>query len=219
MLFTAFTKAFLQLGDPAIRRVLWRCLLLTLVLFAGLWWGVGHILTKTALLEIGWLDTVIRFLGGAATLVLTWLLFPAVATGIAGVFLEDVAAAVEKKHYPALPAAPGEPFGSMILSTLGFLAQLLIFNGIILIFIFIPPVFPFVFYAVNGYLLGREYFELTALRRLDRTEARALWQKKRWRFILSGMAIAFLLTIPLVNLLTPIIATMAMVHLFEAWRP
>ena len=107
----------------------------------------------------------------------------------------------------------------MILSTLGFLAQLLIFNGIILIFIFIPPVFPFVFYAVNGYLLGREYYELIALRRLDRTEARALWQKKRWRFILSGMAIAFLLTIPLINLLTPIIATMVMVHLYEAWRP
>ena len=71
---------------------------------------------------------------------------------------------------------------------------------------------------MNGYLLGREYYDLIALRRLDRIEARALWQKKRWRFFLSGMTIAFLLTVPIVNLLTPIIATAATVHLFEAWR-
>lgn len=218
-MFSAFAKAFRQLNDPAIRRVLWLCLFSALVLFAGLWWGIGHILTQTALFEIAWIDTVVRFLGGAATLVLTWLLFPAVASGIAGFFLEEVAAAVEHKHYPGLAPASEETLGSIILTTLGFLARLLIFNGIILIFIFIPPVFPFVFYAVNGYLLGREYYDLIALRRLDRIEARSLWQKKRWRFFLPGIAIAFLLTIPIVNLLTPIIATAAMVHLFEAWRP
>jgi uncharacterized protein involved in cysteine biosynthesis len=214
----AFSKAFAQLGDPAIRRILWLVLAATSVLFAALWWGIGYALAHSRLFDIGWLDSAVRLLGGAAALIFTWLLFPAVATGFVGLFLEAVAKAVEHRHYPGLPPAPGEPLGQTILTAVRFLAVLIFVNGIILVFMIVPPVFPFVFYAANGYLLGREYYELVALRRLDRTEARRLWRKKRWRFFLSGVTIAFLLTVPVVNLLTPIIAAAAMVHLFEAGR-
>ena len=216
ILFSSIKKAFQQLGDPAIRRVLWICLFTTLVVFAGLWVGFSYTL---GLMGAGWMGPVVKFLGSAAVLILSWLIFPTVAIGITRFFLDDVIEAVEQKHYPALAPADGEQFGSMILTSLSFLAQLVIFNVIILIFIFIPPLFPFVFYAVNGYLLGREFFELVALRRLDRSETRALWQKRRWRFFLPGVAIAFLLTVPIVNLLTPVIAAATMVHLFEASRP
>ncbi|MEQ8193967.1 MAG: EI24 domain-containing protein, partial [Rhodospirillales bacterium] len=205
----AFSKAFVQLGDPAIRRVLWLVLAAATAVFALLWWGIGYALAHTQLFDIGWIDTVVRLLGGAAALVLTWLLFPAVATGIAGFFLEAVAGAVERRFYPALPPAPGESLGQTILTALRFLAVLIVVNGVILVFMIVPPVFPFVFYAANGYLLGREYYELVALRRLEKPEARRLWREKRWRFILSGVTIAFLLTVPVVNLLTPIIATAA----------
>jgi uncharacterized protein involved in cysteine biosynthesis len=75
-----------------------------------------------------------------------------------------------------------------------------------------------VFYAVNGYLLGREYFELVALRRVDATEAEAMRSRFRGRMFLAGLVTAFLLTVPFVNLVAPIIGTAAMVHLFEAWR-
>lgn len=164
------------------------------------------------------MNSLVHFLGSAAVIILTWLLFPTVAITISRFFLDEVADAVERMHYPDLPPAKGESLGSTILTSLSFLAQLLIFNGIILIFIFIPPFFPFVFYAVNGYLLGREFFELIALRRLDRREVRSLWQKQRWRYFIPGVVIAFLLTVPIVNLLTPIVAAAVMVHLFEAWR-
>jgi CysZ protein len=184
--------------------------------FASLWVCLSYGLSQ---IETGWLGPVINFLGSTAVIILTWLLFPGVVIGIMRLLLDDVVEAVERKHYPALPPAKGEAIGSMILTSLSFLAQLLIFNAIIFIFIFIPPLFPFVFYAVNGYLLGREFFELIALRRLDRSETRALWQKLRWRFFLPGAVVAFLLTVPIVNLLMPIIAVATMVHLFEAWRP
>lgn len=185
-------------------------------MFASLWVCLSYGLSQ---IETGWLGPVINFLGSAAVIILTWLLFPGVVIGIMRLLLDDVVEAVERKHYPALPPAKGESIGSIILTSLSFLAQLLIFNAIILIFIFIPPLFPFVFYAVNGYILGHEFFELIALRRLDRSETRALWQKLRWRFFLPGAVVAFLLTVPIVNLLMPIIAVATMVHLFEAWRP
>ena len=35
---------------------------------------------------------------------------------------------------------------------------------------------------------------------------------------MAGMIVALLLTIPGVNLLAPVVATAAMVHLFEAWE-
>ena len=185
-------------------------------MFASLWVCLSYGLSQ---IETGWLGPVINFLGSTAVIILTWLLFPGVVIGIMRLLLDDVVEAVERKHYPALPPAKGEAIGSMILTSLSFLAQLLIFNAIIFIFIFIPPLFPFVFYAVNGYLLGREFFELIALRRLNRSKTRVLWQKLRWRFFLPGAVVAFLLTVPIVNLLMPIIAVATMVHLFEAWRP
>ena len=87
-----------------------------------------------------------------------------------------------------------------------------------LAFLIIPPLFPFVFYSVNGYLLSREYFEMVALRRIGAAEARALRRAHRGRLFLSGVLITFMLTVPVVNMLTPIVATAVMVHLFEGWR-
>ncbi len=91
-------------------------------------------------------------------------------------------------------------------------------NLVILIFLLFPPVFPFVFFGVNGYLMGREYFELVALRRLQPAEAKALRKRHQGTLFAAGVIAAFVLTVPFVNLLAPIIATAAMVHLLEGWR-
>jgi len=196
--------------------VIWICLFTTLAVFASLWVCLSYGLSQ---IESDFLAPVVSFLGGAAAFILTWMLFPSVVVAIMRFLLDDVVDAVERKYYPNLAPASGESIGSMILTSLSFLVQLVFFNVVILIFIFVPPLFPFVFYAVNGYLLGREFFEMIALRRLDRSETRALWQRLRWRFFLPGAVVAFLLTVPVVNLLTPIIAAATTVHLFEAWRP
>jgi uncharacterized protein involved in cysteine biosynthesis len=75
-----------------------------------------------------------------------------------------------------------------------------------------------VFFTLNGYLLGREYFELVAQRRMTAVEAKALRRTRRARVFLAGVVVAFLLTIPLVNLITPIIATAFMLHIYEGMR-
>ena len=77
-MLAAFLKAVKQLGDPAIRRVLWISLGLSLLVFLLLWTGVGYLLSRTSFFQIGWIDTAVDVLGGFATLALSWLLFPAV---------------------------------------------------------------------------------------------------------------------------------------------
>lgn len=214
----AFAKAVGQFGDPAIRRIVWVSIGISVCVFIVLWMVVGFLLTSSALFSIGWLDTAVDVLGGLATLVLTWLFFPAFVSGSIGLLLDRVANAVERRHYPQLPPAREAPISEVIVTTVKFLAILIALNLVVLVFLAFPPVFPFVFYAVNGYLLGREYFELVALRRVGATELESLRGKFRGRMFLAGLATAILLTVPFVNLVAPIIGTSAMVHLFEAWR-
>lgn len=217
-MLAAFVKAIEQLGDPAIRRVLWISVGLSVLVFALVWTGVGYLLTQTTFFQIGWLDTAIDVLGGFATLAVSWLLFPAVVSTTTGFFLEGVADAVERRHYPNLPPVRSQPLEEAVASAVKFFGLMLLLNLILLLFLLIPPVFPFVFYGVNGYLLGREYFELVAARRLDPVEARSLRRRHGRTLFIAGVLIAFLLTIPFVNLVAPVVGTAAMLHLFETIR-
>ena len=217
-MLSSYIKALDQLSDPAIRRVLWVSIAIAAAVFAVLWGVIDYLLANTALFETGWLEWASDALGYVATLALTWFLFPGVVSAAVGVLLEAVAAAVEARHYAHLAPAPGLPLGQSVLGAVRFLAALIAVNVLILPFLLIAPVFPFVFYAANGYLLGREYFELVALRRVGQKEARALRKANRGRLFVFGAVTAFLLTVPVINLLTPVVACAAMVHLFEAWR-
>jgi uncharacterized protein involved in cysteine biosynthesis len=217
-LIGAFAKAVGQFGDPAIRRIVWISIGISLGVFVVLWIVAGFLLTSNAFFEVPWQETAADVGGWLLTLLITWLFFPAVVSGSIGLLLDRVANAVERRHYPRLPPVRDAPATEVIVTTVKFLAILIFLNLVVLVFLAFPPVFPFVFYAVNGYLLGREYFELVALRRVDAAELESLRGKFRGRMFLAGLVTAFLLTVPFVNLVAPIIGTAAMVHLFEAWR-
>jgi len=214
----AIAKGISQLNDRATRKILWICIAVAIVVFILLWSTVGFLLTHTTLFQIGWLETAVDVLGGLATLVLTWFLFPGVLSAVVGLFLENIADCVEAAHYPALEKTDGQPLAQSILSSVKFLAVFVILNILMLPFLLFGPVFPFVFYAVNGYLLSREYFELVALRRLSPVEVSDMRRVYRGRLFVTGVVIAFFMTLPIINLVTPVIATAAMVHLFQSWR-
>lgn len=211
----AFARALSQLTDSALRRVVWRGLVVAGLVFASLWLGVGVLLSHTTLFETGWLDTAVDVLGGGATLVLTVLLFPAVVTAVLGLFLDDAAAAVERRHYPLAGPPRRQSVEETIIGSLKFLAVMVGLNLFAFLFLLVPPVFPFVFYAANGYLLGREYFEVVALRRNEPSVVALLRRRHKGQLFLAGVIIAFLLTLPLVNLLAPVIGIAAMVHLYH----
>ncbi len=234
-MFAALAKSFSQTWDPAFRRTLAISVAVSLAVFVLLWalawWGLsaaGAALSAwlgAREADSWWIEVLQWVLGGGAVvgvLVVSFFLFPAVMVLVMSPLLEDIAGAVEARHYPGLPAARAQPWGEVIAGALGFIAISLALNILALPFylllLFLPPFNLFVFYLLNGYLLGREYFEIVAVRRLDMATARRLRRTYRGRVFMAGVVIALLLTVPLVNLITPIVATAFMLHVFEGLR-
>lgn len=220
-IISAYFKAFGQLSDPKTRSVIWASIGWSVAIFAGLFVALIIVLKVTTFVAIGPLEMlfdVVSFLGAP---VLTWLLFPAVVTAIGSLMLDKVVDAVEERHYPGRPMAAGLTFAEGIGPALKFLGVTVGLNILILpLFLVFPlwPFIPFIYLALNGYLLSREYFELVALRRLSTPDANLM--RLRWRvpLFIAGVGFAFMLTVPILNLIAPVVATAAMVHLFEAWR-
>lgn len=221
-MFNALGMAIGQLADPRLRRPIWLTLATSLAVVAALVAASWLLLARLSLVGIGWVDAAIDLLAGAGVLVVAWLLFPATISVVVGLFLDQVAAAVERRYYPDLPPPRSQPVVEQAMGGLRFALVALGLNllalPLYLAGIFLPPLNLFVFYGLNGYLLGREFYELVALRRFDQRQVRTLRRAHGGRSFLAGVVIAFLLTVPFVNLIAPVIATAFMVHLFEAWR-
>ena len=217
-MITALARAFGQLSDPPFRRVIFRTFLwsvaLSVALFMAATWGV----TQIQATGIGWLDGTIEILGGAAAFVIAILLFPGLASIVVGLFLEQIARAVEARHYPDLPEPRHQPLREAIWSAVKLALITVVLNLLVLPIYLIPVLNVFVFYGLNGYLLGREYFELAALRRMDEPDARQLRRRHGIRVFVAGVVITFLLSIPFVNWFMPVIAVAFVVHVFEGLR-
>lgn len=216
-MFRALLLAIGQLSDPGSRRVVWIGVLSAAAAFAllatGVWWALFH----TVLTGYAWVDWVLDLLGGLAVLVLAWLLFPATVGTVSSFFLDEVVEAVERRHYPQLPPARQTGIGEELLTALRFLLVVLLVNLAALpLYFMLPGLNLLIFYTANGYLLGREYFEMVAMRRLGRKEAAYLRRAKPLKPFSAGVVIAFLSTIPIVNLLVPVIASAFMVHVYHS---
>lgn len=218
-MFSALSTALSDTFSKPLRSVMMRALGLALVLLVlagfGAFYGLEAIPEFGA--DWGWpiLDEVVDWLSGAFVIVALVLLLMPVSALFAGLFLEEVAAAVEDKHYPGDTAGRDQPFVQGLWIALKFTALLIILNLIALPLYFIPVVNVIAYWGLNGYLLGREYFELVALRHHTPEDARSLRRSKRVRVFSGGVAAAALASIPVVNLLTPFFATALMVHLHK----
>lgn len=222
MIAVSFRRALAQLPDPAFRAVLVKSLLVSLVVFVLLGIGLWSALLVVPATGYAWLDWAIAALSSLGSLLGLMLLFPAVMTAAIGLFLDDIADAVERRYYAA--EQPGRPLATLpaVWSALRFLGVVLVVNILLLplyaILLFFPPLLYGLSLLVNGYLVGREYFEAVAFRYQSRVEATQLRRRRRGDVWLCGVLIVLLLTIPLVNFLVPIVATAFMVHVFKRLR-
>lgn len=214
-MIAGFSKAVQQAFDPTFRSVALKTFAISAALFFAMIAGIGWLLGQLALFDIGWLDWIVRALGGVGAVVVSILLFPVVAMMVVGLFLEEIADAVDAKHYPEKPRAPGQSIAASLASTARLVGIAVLLNLLVLPLYVIPGINVFVFFGLNGYLLGREYFELVALRRIDAVAVRTLRKRFRWRLFFGGVLITLLLSIPVVNWLMPMIATAFMVHELE----
>jgi CysZ protein len=207
-----------ELAEPSARRLVLRCVLVAGGTFALLVVAVTAVLARLDATGLFWLDTLLTIVGSAAALVLAWLLFPVVIAAALGWFAEDIALAVERRYYPDLPRPVGMGVGESVWATVRFTAVALLLNLIALPLYLLPGPNVVLYLALNGYLLGREYFELVAGRRLSWSKVAGMRQRARGRVWLAGVAIALLLTVPVLNLVAPVVAIAFMVHLFEGLR-
>ena len=224
MIFTDFLKALSQMGDGAFRRVLFLGLGLTTALFvavyAGLLWLIEVFADGPVTLpfvgEVTWIGNLLGWGGLGLMILLSIFLMIPVASAITSFFLEDVADAVEEKHYPTLMPAPHVPFFEALRDTVNFFGVLVGANLLAFIaYVFLPFLALPIFYSLNGYLLGREYFTLAATRREGRDGARALRRKHGGEIWFAGILMAIPLTIPIMNLFIPILGAATFTHLYH----
>jgi CysZ protein len=214
---SALTRALTALSTRPLRRVVALGLGLSVLTFTLLWVAVAAALYNTALFTWRPLDWLVDLLGGLAVLALSWLLFPAVVTLVRGLFLERIAVAVEALDYPEAGPSRSQPWGEVIAVTLRLSSVTTVLNLLALpLYLLVPGINLILFLALNGYLFGRGYFEVVALRRLDAAVAKTTRHRFAGRSFLCGVVIAGIFALPLVNLLAPVIATGFMVHVFEA---
>lgn len=215
--------AFAQMSDPPFRRVLIKSLLLTAAAYAvcGLagWWGFGLLPEGWGWIPWEWLQVALNWLTGVAFIFLLFALFPAVATLFIGLFLDEIAGAVEARHFPDDPPGRETPVSDSLSLALRFTLALIGLNIAVLPLYALTFWFPFIwviiFYGLNGYLLGREYFELVAQRHGTRNDVRKLRKLFKNSLLWRGIVIAVLLLIPVINLAVPIFATAWMTHIFK----
>ena len=213
----ALIRAVGALSEPPMRRVVALSFALAILTFALLWLAIAAILYHTAFFDWRMLNWLVNLLGGLAVLGLTWLLFPAAVTLIMSFYLERVAAAVETADYPGRGPPRRQSVGEIASITLRLSLLTLLLNLLALpVYLLVPGINLFLFLALNGYLFGRGYFEVVALRRLDMGAARRVRSRFAGRIFLGGVVIAGLFALPLVNLVAPVIATAFMLHIFEA---
>ncbi|WP_170573352.1 EI24 domain-containing protein [Ruegeria atlantica] len=224
MIFNAFFAALGQVGDPKFRAVLLRGVGLTIVLLiaacaVAIWLinrASGNEISLPWIGAVPWLNDVLSYSGIFVVLVLPVFLMVPVASAITSMFLEEVAQAVEDKHYPTLPAVPGIPFSEGLRDGLSFMGVLIVANLLALIlYAIFTPLAPFIFWAMNGFLLGREYFTLAAMRRIGREGARKLRAKHSATIWLAGTLMAIPLSVPLVNLVIPILGAATFTHIYH----
>jgi CysZ protein len=226
----AAIKALAQMTSPRMRALLLRSVALAIVLIVAL--GIGIDRGLIALVERGgaWIELQLGSGAHTTVSVLQWILaiaaglgivvgavflMPAVTALVASFFVDAIAEEVERVHYPQDPVGTALPVGTAILEgTNGALLAILIYLCAVPFLLLAGAGF-FIFFLATAYVQGRIYFELAAMRFHPAREAKLLRKQHAGTIFVAGLFIAAFVSIPVVNLATPLFATAFMVHVYK----
>jgi CysZ protein len=226
----AAVKALSQMLAPALRHVLFKAAGLALILITFIGILMQRFLASWADTGANWaehatgvaphavwssLAWVLSVLAGLGIITGALFLMPAVTAFVGSFFVDEIAEVVEREHYPAEPPGRALPFFLALIEGIKFAAlALLIYLGA-LPFILFAGLGVVILFVANAYLLGREYFELAAMRFRLPNEAKAMRKANSVYLFVAGMFVAAFVSIPIVNLATPIFAMAFMVHVHK----
>jgi len=206
--------AFRQVFSPAFRRVLFKSPGLTIGILVLAWFGLERLLTYFIAIENAWIATTVAVLAGLSLFVAMIFLVAPISALVGGFYLDELAEQVEKSSAPVWPVGNALPTGQAIGLAARFALLTLAVNLGALMLLLVPGVNAIAFIAANAYLMGREFFELAAMRYRPMPEVQALRRAHAPYLFFAGLPIALFLSVPLLNLLTPLfgVAYMARVH-------
>lgn len=214
-MLSAATTAFNQIFSEPFRAVFWKAIGLTFLLLVAMWAALQGLAVYFVALPWPGIETAVAFLTGFALLIGLGFVIAPVTSLFAGLFLDDIADVVEQTNYPQHPPGQAMPIIASVAMSIRF------FGLVVLVNLFALPLVLFlgfgflIFFVANGYLLGREYFEMAALRFSDKPSVTAMRQRHGPRIFIAGLLIAGFMAVPLLNILTPLFATAFMVHMHK----
>ncbi|HKS85408.1 MAG TPA: sulfate transporter family protein [Pseudolabrys sp.] len=226
----AAAKALAQMFTPALRHVLLKAAGLALILIAIIGVLMQRVLAAWAETGANWAEQATGVAPHAAWTALAWVLsimaglgiitgalflMPAVTAFVGSFFVDEIADAVEREYYPAQPPGHALPFARALIEGLKIAALAVIVYFCALPFVLFAGLGIVILFLANSYLLGREYFELAAMRFRPPREAKAMRKTNAIYVFLAGMVVAVFVSIPIANLATPIFAMAFMVHVHK----
>ncbi|HEU5048450.1 MAG TPA: EI24 domain-containing protein [Rickettsiales bacterium] len=216
MLTIIFAKSLRNLLLPEILKLFLLCLLAYVIGGWILVWIISGAIS-TYIGVTGAEGFFVHMLGSAGGMMIAWFLFPLLYPILVNFFDDSMAEVIERKDYPGLPPAQ-PPFWPTMLGDVLFSLKALGLNLLCLPLYFMPLFGMLLYYGLNGYLLGTQFFRMAAGRRVNAQEAVMMEQKARYSIWGTGVAISICATIPLLNLASPLIGVASMLHLFHALR-
>jgi CysZ protein len=226
----AAVKALSQILSPPMRSILWRSIGLALVLITALAVGLQQLLSWFATHGEVWAETMLGPGWHTSLNVLAWVvsiaaglgvvlggifLMPAITSLVASFFVDDVADLVEREHYPAEHPGVALPIGLAISEGVRTALLTILVYLIALPFVIAAGAGFLIFFIATAWLLGKQYFELAAMRFRSPEKARLMRKDNAATIFTAGFIIAAFVSIPIVNLATPLFGMAFMVHMHK----
>jgi CysZ protein len=229
-MLAAVFKALDQMFTPPFRAVLFKSVglavallvVLVVVLFRLLEWlsGTGLVWLEGTfgswshgpLAVIGW---IIAFALGIGLLAGAILLMPAVTAVVASLFSDEIAEIVERTYYPADPPGRALPLIRAMIEGIKIALLAVAIYLAAVPFLLFAGIGVVLFFVATAWVQGLQYFELAAMRFHSVTEAKALRRRHQATVFTAGLFIAAFVSIPILNLATPLFGTALMVHLHK----
>jgi CysZ protein len=215
-MFASLGRTFANFFDGTLRGIAIRSVLLTLAIFVLLIVGAEYGLQQLPTLGSHWVNVALETLAPILIFFLSVILGAPVAALFASLYLDRVASQVEAKAYPSDPPAQNLSLATNLGAGIRFVGLVVLANAALLpVDIELPGISELLTLIVNGWILGREYFELAALRHMSRASAAALRGKHGGKLFAAGLLIATMTALPFVDLIAPLFGTVLMVHVFK----
>ncbi len=226
----AAAQALSQMFSPPFRTVLLKSIGLALILIVIIGIGLHDLLAWLAGAGEGFAENalgpnahaplsvlafVLSIAASLGIIVGSVFLMPAVTALVASFFVDDIALAVERSRYPGEPEGKPLPLARAVIEGVRTALMAIVIYLVALPFLLFAGFGALIFFFCTAYILGREYFELAAMRYRGVADARALRKRHSGTVFVAGMFIAAFVSIPVVNLATPLFGMAFMVHMHK----